>query len=305
MNFQEYLQQKKVDPALQSVLLDTAAVFVEIAAALKTKLEGYVGSENIYGDKQVKMDLVSNDFFVERFKKNQAVALIGSEELQEPLVKKVSGKGYAAVFDPLDGSSIVDTNLSVGTIIGFYEGDHLQGRTGKEQVAALISVYGPRLTFLISTGDSVDEFLYNDETQEFQMFHENMQIHPTGKIYSPGNIKASISELWYENLLKYWMKGGYLLRYSGGMVPDINQILKKGGGVFVYPGTKDAPEGKLRLLYECAPVAYIIERAGGSAHSGKEDILEIPIESYHQQSPIFVGSKKEVSKALHYFQGGA
>ena len=318
ITFQAYLRQKGIDTGLQTVLTDLAAIFLEISGALDSRSEGYAGSENIYGDRQVKMDLISNDFFVDHLRKNEAVLLMGSEELKEPIIKNksrnsaVSRKavkkesktaGFSVVFDPLDGSSIVDTNLAVGTIVGVYRGGELLGRKGKEQVAAVVAVYGPKLTFLITTGDGVDEFLYDRSSRTFVLFHEKIRMNVTGKIYAPGNLKASVSESWYAELLKDWIKGGYSLRYSGGMVPDVNQILKKGGGIFVYPGSKSAPDGKLRLLYECAPVAYIIEQAGGKAHSGEKDILDVTIESYQQQSPFFCGAVKEVEKALQHLKG--
>ena len=298
--FSKYLSEKGVDEGFQSVLLDLSICFKEIANVLDAGNEGYVGTENVTGDKQVKLDVMSNDILVNRLKENKNVALVGSEELEEPLKTSADDSGYSVVFDPLDGSSLVDVNLAVGTIVGIYKGGDLIGKKGSEQVASIIAVYGPRLTFMISVGDSVDEFKYNSEDGEFVLYHENLKIDPEKKMFAPGNLGACSSEVWYFNLLEYWVKNGYKLRYSGGMVPDVNQIIKKGGGIFSYPGSKDKPQGKLRLLYECAPIAMLIEHAGGKASSGKERILDIPIKEFHQRTPIFVGSLRVFEIAEEY-----
>jgi len=197
----------------------------------------------------------------------------------------------------------VDTNLAVGTIIGIYKGQGVIGRKGSEQVASLLAIYGPRLTFMITIGDGVHEFLYSAAKDTFVMFNQNLKIADEHKMFSPGNLNVSGGEEWYMNLLKFWIEGGYKLRYSGCMAADVNQLMKKGGGVFSYPGTAKKPEGKLRLIYECAPVAMLIEQAGGSASSGNQRILDMVIESFDHQSPIFVGSKKEVEIAEKYLKG--
>lgn len=304
--FSKYLTEKSADSELCGVLTDLTLCFKEIADTLRAGIEGYAGGENVYGDKQVKLDLLSNEILVKRLKGSGRVGFIGSEELEEPYLDDEMGEGdgFSVVFDPLDGSSIVDTNLSVGTIVGIFKGKGVIGKTGRDQVASIIAVYGPRLTFMITLGVGVDEFIFDYEKNEFVLYHQGLKISEEGKIFMPGNTAATLSGKWYMDLVEYWFKNGYKLRYSGGMVPDINQILKKGGGVFAYPGSKEFPNGKLRLLYECAPVAMIIEQAGGSASTFPQgdyrlmDVMDIKIETVHQQVPAVFGSKKEVERAV-------
>lgn len=292
VTFSDYLAQKSIDPGLASVVRDLVGVSQRIYTALQSGLEGKSGTVNVTGDEQVKMDVFSNDLLVDVCKKNRAVALIASEELEEPL--EMDREGYGVVFDPLDGSSLADVNLAVGTIVGIFEGKGILGKTGRDQVASMIIVYGPRLTFLITFKDGVDGFLYDPEKGNFVLQHEHLQLNDSGKIMAPGNVKIAATDPWYFSMLEEMAKDGYALRYSGGMVPDVYQIILKGGGVYMYPGSQEKPEGKLRLLYESAPMALLMEQAGGMASDGNRDILDIEVKEYHQRTPIFIGSSKEV-----------
>lgn len=302
MNFRNYLSDKGAADELTGILMDVAAVAVKVADAMKMEKKGYAGGENVHGEKQLKMDVLANDLFVSSLQKNAAVSLIGSEELEESL-EGTAAKGYSVAFDPLDGSSLADVNLSVGSIVGIYEGKGFVGRKGSEQVAAMIVVYGPRLTFMVSVGKGVDEFTYDYSEKVFVLTSPDLKLAAEAKMFAPGNLRACSSEGWYVQLMGCWVKNGYTLRYSGGMVPDVNQILKKGGGVFTYPGYKEQPQGKLRLLYECAPMAFLVEQAGGKAVAGSERILDIVLENLHQKTPIFLGSGKEVDLATGFMSG--
>jgi fructose-1,6-bisphosphatase I len=163
----------------------------------------------------------------------------------------------------------------------------------------MIAVYGPRLTIIASFGKGGAEFLYDEEKGIFVKTRD-LKLDSGKKIFAPGNLRACATEGWYLEALEYWAKNGYTLRYSGGMVPDVNQILKKGGGVFAYPGYEEKPQGKLRLLYECAPCAMIIEQAGGAASNGERRILDLAVEKHDQRTPVFLGSKEEVEKTLSF-----
>ncbi len=320
-NFQNYLKNENVSEALQSVLLDIISVFPQVARALKGSQLGYAETQNVYGEKQLKLDLLSNNLFVGALQKNKHVSMLASEELESEITGLAAGsaasnaqadEAYSVAFDPLDGSSLVDVNLAVGSIFGIYKGKGFIGRKGSEQVAAVIAVYGPRLTFMISVGSGVLEFIYQEEQNEFVQSGV-MKLAGEKKMFAPGNLRACSSEAWYVSLMEYWLKNEYTLRYSGGMVPDVNQILRKGGGIFTYPGYKGGPDGKLRLLYECAPMAYLMENAGGSAMwakniggsvaAGKVEqgrILDLELTKLDQRTPIFLGSKKEVETAMSY-----
>ncbi len=303
MNFSEYLSHKNIESGLYSVLTDIVFCIKEISDLIAKGNEGYGGGENVYGEKQIKMDVLANQILVSRLNDNADVSFIASEELESPYEAEVPGGGYSVCFDPLDGSSLVDVNLAVGTIVGVYKGQGVLGRKGREQVASLIAVYGPRLSFMITLGARVDEFIFDRDKDTFVLFNENLKIAERGKIFAPGNLNACKTDNWYRDFLNYWINNDYKLRYSGGMVPDVNQIMKKGGGIFVYPGSLNKPEGKLRLIYECAPVAMLVEAAGGVAMNGKERILDLEINSLQQTTPVFLGSKKEVQKAEQYLNG--
>ncbi len=331
-NFQNYLKKENVSEALQSVLMDIISVFPQVARALKGSQLGYAETQNVYGEQQLKLDVLSNNLFVSVLQKNKYVSMLASEELESEITglaaqglaadglatDEAANEAYSVAFDPLDGSSLVDVNLAVGSIFGIYKGEGFIGKKGSEQVAAVIAVYGPRLTFMISVGSGVVEFIYQEEQNEFVQSGV-MKVADEKKMFAPGNLRACSSEAWYISLMEYWLKNEYTLRYSGGMVPDINQILRKGGGVFTYPGYKGGPDGKLRLLYECAPMAYLMENAGGSAmwarvsekgENGKVAagtveqgrILDLDLTKLDQRTPIFLGSKKEVETALGFMK---
>jgi len=303
MTFAEYLEKYGVQDGLRSVLNTIAGILPEVAKSLKAGEQGYAGTQNVYGEKQLKLDVISNKLFTDSLRKNPNVSLLASEEMDTEIIGSAKEEGYAVAFDPLDGSSLVDVNLAVGSIFGVYGGKSFIGRRGSEQVAALIAVYGPRLTFMVSVGKGVAEFLFDEATQTFILQKEKIVLDAEKKMFSPGNLRACGSLVWYMELLNYWARNGYLLRYSGGMVPDLNQILKKGGGIFAFPGYSEMPDGKLRLLYECAPMAYIVEQAGGKADWGRGRILDLEIRKLDQRTPIFLGSTKEVETALDYLKG--
>lgn len=283
----------QVEKGLQTIILDIAKATPVLANSLKSFMAGMAGSKNVYGENQLRADVDSNELFFKVLKNNPHVSLLASEELPDAVEGKAGDEGYSVAFDPLDGSSLVDVNLSVGSIFSIYQGKGFIGKKGSEQVASLIIVYGPRLTLMISIGQGVYEFLYYEDKEDF-VGNGEIKLNNDKKIFAPGNLRACISESWYLKLLEHWVQNQYTLRYSGGMVPDVNQILKKGSGIFTYPGYKDQPQGKLRLLFECAPMAFLAEQAGGKATNGKQRILDIGIEKLDQKTPIFLGSTKEV-----------
>jgi fructose-1,6-bisphosphatase I len=302
INFEKYLKEAGVEEGLRNLLTDLSREFVHMADDLKNYETGHAGSQNVYGENQLKADITANNLFVNLLQNHQSVDSIASEELEEELKGKASGNGYSVAFDPLDGSSLVDVNLTIGSIFGIYKGPGFIGRKGSEQVASIITVYGPRLTFMITVGKGVKEFIF-DERDACFLLHSDIKFNGEKKLFAPGNLRACSSEEWYVKLLDFWVKNDYTLRYSGGMVPDVNQILKKGSGVFTYPGYKDKPEGKLRLLYECAPMAFLAEQAGGEGTSGKMRILDIEVTKLDQKTPVFLGEKKAMELVMSYMKG--
>jgi len=199
------------------------------------------------------------------------------------------------VFDPLDGSSLVDANLAVGTIVGVYSGDII-GQRPREQLAAMYVLYGPRTTLTYSVGgqQGVHEFVL-DDIGEF-VYQKSYRINDDAKYYAPGNIGAAAESRGYKRLIDAWINERKTLRYSGCMVPDIHHIFSKGSGVFCNLGGGKYPHGKLRLPFECGPFAFLVEAAGGASSDGKRSILDLEIQRVDQCTPFIVGSKNEVQR---------
>lgn len=307
MKFSQYLDQKGLSEDLASVLVSLTNAVKKISKAFASANHsetGKAGTENVYGEQQLKLDLYADKVLSAAMEENRYVGLVASEEQE---VEKSVGDGeFAVCFDPLDGSSLADVNLSVGTIIGVYKRSTFIGAKGDDQVAAMMAVYGPRTTIMVTFRQGVAEFLLNfsldsslDFAGEFVLNKENFQIDE-GKLFAPGNLKICSERKDYLELVNYWILNGYKLRYSGGMVPDINQIIIKGNGIFTYPGYSKEPDGKLRLLMECAPLALIVEQAGGVASDGKMRILDKQAKVLTQQSQILIGSKGEVERCISY-----
>jgi fructose-1,6-bisphosphatase I len=251
---------------------------------------------NQFGDEVVQLDVLANEILEQHMRENELVACYASEE-KEQIVSLNPGAPYALVFDPLDGSSLVDVNFAIGTIVGIYEGKEILGRKPREQAAALYILYGPRTTLTYSTGprNGVHEFVLN-EIGEFVLHRERLAVKPEAKTYAPGNISAAVEAPWYRDLIDAWIRDKKTLRYSGGMVPDIHHILAKGDGIFCNIGGGKYPQGKLRLPFECGPFAYLVEAAGGLSSDGRRSILDVPIDRIDQRTQFIVGSRNEVRR---------
>lgn len=297
-NIKNYLKEIGADSQLVKILDDLIEAVKRISVVVRTADTGMAGTKNVYGEEQIALDILSNNIMLAELKKNVYIGVVASEEMDGEV--KFGDGEYAVAFDPLDGSSLVDVNFSVGTIAGIYKAKSFIGLKGSEQIASLIVVYGTRTTLFLTVGNGVAYFVLNDDG-EFILHKDNLQVGE-GKYFAPGNLRACVNRPDYLELLNYWCKNQYTLRYSGGMVPDINHILLKGKGVFVYPGHKDEPDGKLRLLFECAPMSFLIEQAGGSASDGKVRILDKVLKKIEQRTPIFIGSKEEVKRAEEFLK---
>ncbi len=295
----DFLNSKKIRTSLVELLVELSEAAHEISSTIIQASTKKAGSMNASGEEQIAMDILANDILVRTVKTNPYVLAYGSEEVDE--LGKASDTGlYSVFFDPLDGSSLFDVNFAVGTIIGIYEGADVIGRTPRGQVAALYTMYGPRTTMMLSVGQGTHEFLLTEAGWE--LLTEDVKVANGKKYFAPGNLRAAQERADYLELVNWYMKEQYTLRYSGGMVPDLNHIFKKGTGVFMYPGMPSAPEGKLRLLYECGPMAYLMEQAGGASSNGEKSVLDIEIKTLHQRTPIFIGVKEEVERSTKALQ---
>ncbi len=300
-----------------AIRLASRIVNREVNKAGLADIIGETGVENIQGETQQKLDVFADEKFMEALRVRGDVCGIGSEE-QDDFVAfesehSKSGK-YVLLMDPLDGSSNIDVNVSIGTIFSVYRrvsqlgtpavlGDFLQ--EGRKQVAAGYVIYGSSTMLVYTTGGGVNGFTYDPSIGVFYLSHPDMIIPETGNIYSinegnyihfPDGVKKYIKYCQEEDLETH---RPYTGRYIGSLVADFHRNLIK-GGIYIYPNSTKAPDGKLRLLYECNPMAFLMEQAGGIATDGKRAILDIPATDLHQRVPMFIGSKKMVEKAHEF-----
>ena len=248
----------------------------------------YGDSCNATGDMQLKLDIQSDLIIAESFSKITAVKAIASEEKEEAETLHPEGR-YLIAYDPLDGSSLIDVDLSVGTIYGIYDGEF----QAQKMIAAVYVVHGPRLEMVTAYKGGVRHYIYRHGRFQEQ---KTIKLAQKGKLNAPGGTQ----QYWpahHKKLIDGLFAEGYRLRYSGGMVPDLHQILLKGGGLFSYPGTADKPQGKLRKLFEVFPFAFVYETAGGEAIDDKgRRLLDLPCDDPHETTPCFFGSQYEIAK---------
>lgn len=289
-------------------------------AGLGEDILGAMGTENVQGEAQQKLDVYANNTFIRCIESQGEVCGIASEENDEfiafnsPLAK--TGK-YVVAMDPLDGSSNIDVNVSIGTIFSVYRrrstavplsnDDFLQ--RGTRQVAAGYVIFGSSTMMVFTTGNGVNGFTLDPSIGEFCLSHADMRIPESGKIYSinEGNILETPQAV--QDYVKYCQGRDndsgkpYSARYIGSLVADFHRNLIK-GGIYMYPQTASAPNGKLRLLYECNPLAFVAEQAGGAASTGTKRILELEPTELHERVPFFVGSKNMVEKVTSMIEAG-
>ena len=272
---------------MQTIIETIKQVAFEIDNAIKTSDLGYSDSENSSGEDQLKLDVQSDIIIEKAFKTVTVVKNLVSEEKEGVLELNESGK-YTICYDPLDGSSLVDVNLSVGSIFGIYEGK----LEGGNLVASAYVVYGPRIELVIALKGK-SPLLYRVIDGTFKEI-SSITMQEKGKLNASGGTQQHWSDYHKEFIDSLFMEG-YRLRYSGGMVPDLHQIMLKGGGLFSYPATTDKPNGKLRQLFEVIPFAFMYEQAGGQAIDNKGNRLMDLVPSHpHDTSPCFFGSNYEI-----------
>jgi len=293
---------------LRDIGLAAKRVHVEVNKAGLVDILGDYGTTNVQGEEVKKLDIFANNQFMGVLRHGISCAGIGSEEMDDIVVfdDTVSNQSkYVCLFDPLDGSANIDVNVSIGTIFSVFrrvselgkpatKADFLQ--QGIKQVAAGYIIYGSSTMMVYATRRGVNGFTLDQSIGEFTLSHPDIKCPETGKIYSVnhGNYFQYEEKVQkYINACQKKSKGNggpYTQRYIGSMVADVHRNLIK-GGIFMYPGTTDKPKGKLRLLYECNPFAFIVEIAGGKATNGNMRILEVEATEIHQRTPMFIGSK--------------
>jgi len=277
-------------------LKELLSVSEKIADALRTNLVTVNGSSNTSGDTQLTVDVIADELLWDLAKSSRHVYEAASEE--KPNIVRTHSEGrYVLCWDPLDGSSIVDNNWSVGTIIGIWDkSTGLIGASGRDQVMSLVVLYGPRTTAFITLDDGVYEFTLSVASQ-WICSRERIQIKHDSKIFSPANLRAAQEIKGYADLISYYMEQRYTLRYTGGLVPDVCQQLTKKQGLFTNPTSANSP-AKLRLAFEAAPFGRIVEMAGGSTSdcTSGGSILDVKITAVDQRTALALGSSNEVSR---------
>lgn len=288
----------------------------EVSKAGLAEILGETGDVNVQGEHVKKLDVFANDQFIAALKAGGEVCAIASEENEDiiPIESEVSKSAkYVIAMDPLDGSSNIDVNVSVGTIFSIYRRVSLSGpgtiedfmQQGTEQVAAGYIIYGSSCMLVYTTGRGVNGFTLDPSIGEFCLSNPDIKTPQNGNMYSlnegnylhfPDGVKKYIKYCQEEDKET---SRPYSSRYIGSGVADIHRNLLK-GGIYIYPTTTKSPKGKLRLLYECNPLAFIIEQAGGKATDGKMRIMEKSMKELHQRTPLFIGSTQMVEKAMEF-----
>jgi fructose-1,6-bisphosphatase I len=292
---------------LRDIGLAAKRVNVEVNKAGLVDILGDAGTINVQGEDVKKLDIYANNQFIGVLKHGISCAGLASEELEDVVIfdDEVSNNSkYVVLIDPLDGSTNIDVNVSIGTIFAVYRRVTERGKPctiedflqpGNRQVAAGYIIYGSSTMMVYATRRGVNGFTLDPSIGEFTMSHPDIKCPDKGKIYSVNHGNFFMYDQAVKKYIDSCQKrtkengGPYTQRYIGSMVADVHRNLIK-GGIFMYPGTTDKPKGKLRLLYECNPFAFIVEQAGGRATNGKERILDIQPTELHQRTPFFVGS---------------
>jgi fructose-1,6-bisphosphatase I len=273
---------------------------------------GFTGETNVQGESVKHMDVYANDVFISVFKQSGLVCRLASEEMDKPyyIPENCPIGRYTLLLDPIDGSSNIDTNLSVGSIFSIrqQEGDDADHsasdllQNGHKQIAAGYILYGASTMLVYSLGNGVHSFTLDPSLGEFILAEENMKLPESGSVYSLNEGNFWQWEEPIRNYVRYvHRQEGYSARYGGALVADFHRIIQQ-GGVFLYPGTVNKPEGKLRLLYESVPLAFLVEQAGGKASTGRQRLLDIVPEKLHARSPLVIGSGQNVELVESFYQ---
>jgi fructose-1,6-bisphosphatase I len=298
---------------LSGITLATKIIASQIQRAGLLEIVGETGETNIQGEEVQKLDVIANDTLVRCLGYRGNVGLLVSEEDEEPHVISdgTSTGKYIVLFDPLDGSSNINANVNIGTIFSILQHDPAAAgdvmahvlQPGYKQVAAGYVVYGSSTVLAYTAGHGVHMFTLDPSIGAFILAQENVKMPVTGKTYSVNEANSSRFPAGYQKYLD-WAKtedAGYSSRYVGSLVADFHRTLIR-GGVFMYPPTKKSPQGKLRLLYEANPLAFVAEQAGGLASDGQQRILDKKPKLMHERTPLIIGSKEEVERVLYFLK---
>ncbi|TAJ45026.1 class 1 fructose-bisphosphatase [Methanofollis fontis] len=291
----DYLESAGCDEGLTTLIELIALQAVPIREAFITH-QSYASTENVYGEQQAAMDTWADERITMVLEESGLVRELSSEEQDEIRTFSDAKYDYAVVMDPMDGSSLIQTNLAVGTIVGIYDGGKVL-QPGRHQVAALYMLYGPMTTLTITVGKGVYIFAL-DHTGVYRLLEAEVRM-PEGNLYGTGGARPDWTDEHAEFITEI-EKEGAKLRYTGSYVADFHQILKY-GGIYCYPALKGKPDGKLRLMYEANPIGFIAEQAGGAITNGRQNLLDVEPGTAHQRTPIYVGSMNMIGRVRECF----
>ncbi|XP_023121246.1 fructose-1,6-bisphosphatase 1b [Amphiprion ocellaris] len=299
---------------LNSICTAVKAISTAVRKAGIANLYGIAGSTNVTGDQVKKLDVLSNDLVINMIKSSFTSCVLVSEEDEKAIIVEPDKRGkYIVCFDPLDGSSNIDCLVSIGTIFAIYrkttDGEPLENdalQPGRNIVAAGYALYGSATMMVLSTGQGVNCFMLDPAIGEFILVDRDVKIKKKGKIYS---LNEGYAQHFYPDVTEYIQKkkypedgsAPYGSRYVGSMVADVHRTLVY-GGIFLYPANVKSPKGKLRLLYECNPMAFIMEQAGGMATTGSTNVLDIQPTNIHQRVPVVLGSPDDVQEYIAIYK---
>lgn len=303
---------------LHDLSLAAKLVWREVSKAGVVSILGSTGTINASGDAVKKLDVFADETVYRSMDHGGHVCVMASEENEDILhiPKEYHAGKYVLLYDPLDGSSNIDANITIGTIFSIYKRISVEGngsledclQPGCKQVAAGYIIYGTSTIFVYSTGQGVHGFTLDPTVGEFLLSHENIRIPKKGTIFSLNEGNYTNWEPGMRRFIDYLKANDsatgrpYSLRYIGTMAADIHRTLLY-GGFFAYPGDKKHPDGKLRLMYECNPMSFIIEQAGGKSINGKQRLLDVVPKALHQRTPIFLGSPEDVDLCFRFLKG--
>jgi len=296
---------------IEAIALAGKAIAHRVRRARIEDVIGEAGAVNVQGEVQQKLDVLSDQLLIESLRACPAVALYASEEQDGALVlrTRAAGAEYCVLADPLDGSSNIDVAVSVGTIWSVHrharpdaEIERSALQAGRRQLAAGYILYGSSVVLVLSVGRGVSMYVLDPLLGDFVLVKDGVRVPTASKTYSLNEAYVNDFDDGLKAYLDWAHGAGYSARYIGSMVADVHRTLLK-GGVFLYPGTKKTPEGKLRLLFEGSPMAYVIEQAGGLASTGQGPLLDVEPAKLHQRTPVVLGSAGEVEHVLRHLRG--
>jgi fructose-1,6-bisphosphatase I len=293
MYLDDFLKKKGTDKNVTELILLLSKQAIVIKDNFLSS-RGAADTENVYGETQMALDKKADEILIAALTASRLVRWIATEEQPDIIEVENPDNEFGITIDPLDGSSLIDVNLAVGTIVGIYSGYVLE--PGNTMLGALYILYGPLTTLTYTTNNGVHEFVMGKDGR-FTLVQENVTI-PEGNLYAPGALRKDYLP-YHKKFIEHLESEGYKLRFSGSFVADVHQILHK-GGLFTYPAFKGKDSGKLRLLFEGTPMGKMVTEAGGAVSNGRGNLLDVKPTAVSNRTPIYIGGKKEIALIESY-----